>query len=199
MDQIVQFAQETIGADHAGITIIKPRKKGFDTIAPTDQVVRDVDELQHELREGPCVQAASESHTLWSDDIRVDPRWPSWGPVAAERGLHSVLSVELHSRGQRIGAMNLYGERHQQFSRDDALTARLFAYHAASALAADRREKDLELALDNRGLIGQAQGILMERFGINADQAFNVLRRYSQDRNVKVSIVARDLVRDRDL
>lgn len=199
VEQVVRFARETVDADYAGLTIIKPRGKGFDTLAPTDQIVWDVDELQHELREGPCVQAATESRTLWSDDLRVDPRWPRWGPAAAERGIHSVLSIELHSQGERIGAMNLYGSGYSQFDREDALTARLFAYHAASALAADQREKHLELALDHRTAIGQAQGILMERFGISAEQAFNVLRRHSQDRNIRLKQIADDLIRNRDL
>jgi GAF domain-containing protein len=199
IEQIVFFARETLRADYASVTIIKPRAKGFDTLAPTDQIVVDADELQHSLRQGPCVDAAVEGRTLWSDDLRTDPRWPTWGPAAADLGLHSALSVELHSRGERVGALNLYGSDYDQFGRDDALTARLFAYHAASALAADQRERHLELALDHRTEIGQAQGILMERFGISSEQAFNVLRRHSQDRNIRLQHVAQELIRDRDL
>lgn len=199
VEQVVHFARESVNADEAGLTLMKPKAKGFDTYAQTAQVVWELDELQHKLREGPCVDAAVEGRTLWSDDLGADNRWPTWGAAAAENGFHSILSIELHSQGQRIGAMNLYGRDRKQFGPDDALTGQLLAYHASVALAAARRESTLETALDTRTEIGQAQGILMERFGITADQAFNVLRRYSQDRNIRLAEIAHRLINDRDL
>lgn len=196
VEQVVHFARETVGADQAGLTLIKPKKGGFDTLAQTDQVVWDLDELQHELREGPCVDAAVEGRTLWSGNLDSDARWPRWGRAAVERGMRSILSIELHAHGYRIGAMNLYADTPNRFGHEEASTGRLFAYHAATALAAARREEDLEQSLDSRTRIGQAQGILMERFGISTDQAFNVLRRYSQDRNIRLVQIARTLVDD---
>lgn len=199
VEQIVKFAQESVGADHAGVTLIKPRGRGFETIGHTDQVVRDLDELQHELREGPCVDAAAEGQSLWSLDLGNDPRWPNWGPAAAEAGLHSIMSIELRGRGERIGAINLYGDNFRQFTPDDAATAQMFAYHAASALATARQEENFRQALITRTDIGQAQGILMERFDIDAHQAFNVLRRQSQQNNIKLVDIARSLIAKRDL
>jgi GAF domain-containing protein len=199
VEQIVRFARETVGADHAGITLLKPRGRGFETIGHTDQVVWDLDELQHQLNEGPCVDASVEGESLWSADLGNDPRWPNWGPAAAEVGLHSVLSIELHGRGERIGALNLYGDRFRQFTPEDAAMARMFAFHAASALATARQEENFRQALSTRTEIGQAQGILMERFDIDASQAFNVLRRYSQDNNLKLVNIARSLITEREL
>lgn len=195
--QIVSFARATVGADHAGITMIKGKQ--LETVGHTDDLVWDLDELQYTLNEGPCVDAATEGRTVHSTDLANDYRWPRWGPAAADVGMHSILSIELHARGQRVGALNLYGDRFKQFGDEDAALAQMFAYHAASALAVARQEEQLRQALDTREQIGQAQGILMERFDIDASQAFNVLRRYSQEHNVKLASIATQLITRRDL
>ncbi len=199
IEQIVAFAQTTLGAEHAGVTMILPRKAGLETLGQTDQLVWERDTLQHELHEGPCVDTAVEGRALRSGDLGCEERWPRWGPAAAAAGLHSILSIELHARGKRMGALNLYGDHLKQFDEEDAALARMFAFHAGSALAVIRNEEGLRQALDTRSEIGQAQGILMERFGIDATQSFNVLRRDSQDSQVKVVDVARALIARRDL
>lgn len=196
VEQIVRFARTSVGADHAGITMING--KHLETVGHTDDLVWDLDELQHTLSEGPCVDAATEGRTVRSTDLANDARWPLWGPAAADAGMHSILSIELHARGQRVGALNLYGDRFKQFGDEDAVLAKMFAYHAASALAVARQEEQLRQALDTREQIGQAQGILMERFDIDASQAFNVLRRYSQEHNIKLVNVASQLITRRE-
>lgn len=191
--QIVAFVMETVGTRFAGITMSRP-KGHFDTVGPSAPSVIEADHLQYRLKEGPCVDASLHSRLLMSDDLRTDPRWPRWGPGAVSLGFRSVLSAELHAGGGRIGALNLYGSHVRQFTDEDADIAMLFAQHAAAALAAVSLQDGLRNALNSRTLIGQAQGMLMERFAVQPDQAFSILRRYSQTHNMKLIDVARELV-----
>ncbi|MBC7630582.1 MAG: GAF and ANTAR domain-containing protein, partial [Flavobacterium sp.] len=191
--QIVAFGMKTVGAQFAGITMIRGRGK-FETVGASEPLVVDVDQLQYDLREGPGVDVATTAQVVMSVDLAADDRWPGWGPAAVRLGFRSILSAELHAGGRRIGAINLYGDKIRQFTNEDADVAQLFASHAAAALAAVSLREGLQNALDTRTVIGQAQGILMGRFGIDADRAFSILRRYSQDKNVKLTDVARDLI-----
>jgi GAF domain-containing protein len=196
--QIVAFAQQTVGTAYAGITLSQ-RQGRFKSIGITDPVVEQADRLQYEQREGPCVEVSTSAHVVLSPDAGQDPRWPRWGPAVRELGLVSVLSAQLRARGRRIGGLNLYGEAPRQFSGDDAAIAHLFAVHASVALASAIEEEHLHAALDSRTQIGQAQGILMERFGLDDAQAFATLRRYSQTTNTKLQLVAQTLIATREL
>lgn len=191
--QIVRFAMETVATQFAGVTLIR-RRGAFETVGPSDPLVVRADQLQYDLEEGPCVHAATTSRPVMSADLSSDERWPAWGPRAVELGFRSILSAELHAGGRRIGAINLYGSTVRQFTDQDADTAQLFASHAAAALASVSLREELQNALDTRTVIGQAQGVLMERFGVDADRAFSILRRYSQDGNLKLNDVATNLV-----
>jgi GAF domain-containing protein len=191
--QIVRFAMETVGTQFAGVTMMR-RRGAFETVGPSDPLVVRADRLQYDLDEGPCVDAATSSGVVVAADLAEDDRWPSWGPEAVALGFRSILAADLNAGGRRIGAINLYGAGVRQFSDQDVDTARLFASHAAAALAAVTLREELQNALDTRTVIGQAQGVLMERFGVDADTAFSILRRYSQDGNLKLNDVATNLV-----
>jgi len=198
VEQIVQLARTTIDSDYAGISLVHARRK-VETAAATAPVVEEGDALQYQLGEGPCLQA------IWSDDVFVvadvasDERWPRWGPRAAELGLCSVLAVRLGSDEETLGALNLYASNCRQFDSEEIAVALVFATHASVALAAARQQEQLRRAVDARHLIGLAQGVLMERFEIDAARAFDVLRRYSQDRNVKLRTIAQEVVDQRSL
>lgn len=196
--QIVSFAMQTVGTQFAGITMLRGKGQ-FETVGPSAPVVAEADALQYRLGQGPCFDLSVVPRLVSSDDLGADLRWPQWGPAVADLGFGSVLSAELHAGGRRIGALNLYGAQIRQFSDQDADTATLFAQHAAAALAAVTLQEGLRNALDTRTLIGQAQGILMERFGVEPDRAFAILRRYSQTNNVKLTAVAHDLVATSEL
>lgn len=191
--QIVAFGMKTVGTQFAGITMVRGHGK-FETVGPSEPLIVDADHMQYDLGEGPCVDVATTAQVVMSVDLATDDRWPRWGPAAVELGFHSILSAGLYAGGQRIGAINLYGDKIRQFTDEDADVAQLFASHAAAALAAVSLREGLQNALDTRTIIGQAQGILMERFAVDADRAFAILRRYSQDGNVKLTEVARDLI-----
>ncbi len=197
-EQIVAFAMDTIGTQFAGITMIRGRGR-FETLAASAEVVGQADALQYQFAEGPCVDASTTGQMVLSADLATDTRWPRWGPGAAGLGFLSVLSADLRAGGNRIGSINLYGSSIRQFSEQESDVARLFAHHAAAALAAVELREGLQNALHSRTLIGQAQGILMERFDVQPDRAFTILRRYSQDQNIKLTCVAQTLVDTSDL
>jgi GAF domain-containing protein len=194
IEQITSFAAETFGTPFVGSTLIRRRGRRFETAGPTAPVVREADELQAELHEGPCVDAATQSRTLVSNDLATDPRWPTWGPRVAGLGLRSVLSAEIHSGDERIGALNVYGSGPRTFTAEDMQVARLLAAQAGVALRVSEKVEGLMTALDSRTVIGQAQGILMNQFRLPEDRAFAVLKRLSQDRNTRLVTIARQIV-----
>ena len=197
--EVVKFAVESTGTAYGGVTMLQAGGRRFVTLGATCERVEQADHLQYELREGPCVDAAVAMKSVHSESLKTDERWPRWGPAASELGFQSVISAEIHGRGQRIGALNLYGLEETQFDLEDIDLARLFAAQAAGALANMRNEEGLIHALDTRTMIGQAQGILMERFDLDADHAFDVLRRYSQESNRRIHDIVVELVKTREL
>lgn len=198
-EQVVSYARQQLDADYGGITLIRRGGK-LETIAPTDPLVEKVDILQYELDEGSCRDASWHRETLASEDLAVDPRWPSWAPKVAGLGIASCLAAELtDADDRRIGAVNLYWTRPRRFSSDDIAFANIFARHAALALTTSFKLAGINVALDGRKLIGQAQGILMERHGLDEARAFEVLKRYSQDHNIKLRHVAEHLIANRRL
>lgn len=198
IDRVLDFALGAVSCDFAGVMLVHNGKR-IETAAATGPVVEKADQLQMETDEGPCLTAIFERDTIRVRDTLTDERWPTWGPRVADLGLRSVLSIRLYTSQSTIGALNLYATEPDRFDDDDDAVAHILARHASVALASARQESSLWQAIDARKLIGQAQGILMERFDLDPDQAFSVLRRYSQDHNVKLRVVAERLVNTRRL
>lgn len=197
LDRAVTGAVDLIdGCDHAGISVVHRRKK-IDTPAASDDVVRRGDELQYTEGEGPCLQSIVEQETVQSHDLTTETRWPRWsGRVAEELGVRSMLCLQLFVTHDSLGALNLYSDRVNGFDAHDRATGLALAAHVAVAMTAAQTEQHLETAIVNRTVIGQAEGMLMERYSLTPEQAFAVLRRASQHSNQKLSVVAADLVRD---
>jgi GAF domain-containing protein len=186
---IVALALECVDCDYASVTVVNA-DGSVETVASSDQLVDRADALQYELGEGPCLTAA-EHGGLWAvAETGTDPRWPRWGPQAAALGLHSILSIHLFTDRTMLGALNLYAAQSHQYSDDDIENAQVVAAHASVGLARSRSEQNLWRAVDARHVVGQAQGILMERFSLGSEQAFSVLKRYSQEHNIKIRDVA---------
>ena len=198
LDQVVLIATEIIhGCDLVGISIVRP--DGIDTPAGSDERLNRIDELQFRLREGPCFDALRTHDFVHSRDLAKDERWPTWGPlVAKEIGVGCIVSYRLFTTEETLGALNLYAREPDAFDIDDIYNGQALAAHVAVALAASQNAEHLEIAIANRTVIGQAEGILMERFDLAPDHAFAVLRRVSQHRNVKLNRIAEDLVRTRE-
>lgn len=200
LNRCVALATELIdGCDYAGVSVVH-RKAPIDTPAATDPLVVRGDQLQYDLQEGPCLDSIWDSETVHSRNLAEEQRWPRWAPaVMQELGVASMLSFQLYTDQDTLGALNLYSTTVDAFDDDDINAGFLLAAHSAVALAAAHNAEHLQAAAVSRTIIGQAQGILMERFGLTADRAFVVLRRVSQSRQVKLHQVANELVATRVL
>jgi GAF domain-containing protein len=201
LQQVAELAVQTIpSCDVVGVSWITDRRgHEVETLAATDDVAVQADVLQYELHEGPCLSAVWEDGRYSVADIATDPRWPRWGPLAAQLGLGSVLSVRLATSDEVFGALNLYSRAPGAPDRIDLDLVQVYATYASIALAALRKVAHVETAMQSRHMIGMAQGILMERHRITPEQAFTVLVEHSQNRNEKLRIVAARLVEAGDL
>jgi GAF domain-containing protein len=157
------------------------------------------DSLQIDLAEGPAFDAVKEQRTIVSVDLATEKRWPQWAPAVSVVGVGSVLAVRLWTASRTLGVITLYAERPRAFDPDSVAIAEILGRHASVALAAALQEESLSQAIDTRKLVGQALGILMERYDLDDRTAFGVLRRYSQTTNTKLNEVARMLVDTRSL
>jgi hypothetical protein len=168
----------------------------------TTAAIDELDQLQNRLGEGPCIDAADhppENGTMLTRDLAGadGERWPRFAPRAVEAGFRSMLSVSLTGppTGRRT-ALNLYSDVPDAFDDTAVVTAGLFAHQAGALLYGADHAHDLGVALASRDVIGQAKGILIERFAVDTDEAFAMLVRSSQDTNMKLFDVARWLVEE---
>ena len=199
LDQSVAIAVDVIdGCDYAGVSVAD-YKRNVRTAAATDTIVMRGDALQYELDEGPCLDSLREHETVLSPDLRVERRWPRWAQLVSEElGIRSMLSLQLFTSEHSYGALNLYSRSIDAFDDQDRSTGLALAAHIAVALAASREIDERDLAIVRRTIIGQAQGILMERHGLTSAQAFSVLRQVSSHSNRKLFKVAQELVQTRE-
>lgn len=180
------------GADFASVTLVHS-DGSVDTLAPTDPVVASADQLQVELNEGPCVDAATDDAMFVAEDLVNDERWPNYGPKVAALGIKAQMGIDLHHPGRSRAALNLYAQQTWLFV-DAVETAVLFASHASLVLGYANASDHFQRALASRSTIGQALGIVMERYQVNEERAFQFMTRVSQDSNIKLREVAADIV-----
>lgn len=198
-DKLVRLTRAAVaavpGADFAGLTL---RHHGrLTSHGPSHEEITDLDRLQAQLGEGPCVDAivsGTVSMIEVPDFEEAEERWPQFAPEAVRRGVGSLISFAMAPHDAPPGALNLYAREARAFDGSAATIAGAFAMQAAVALYGARRITGLETALVTRDLIGQAKGVLMERHGIDAEAAFERLAAASQHSNLKLVDVARWLV-----
>ena len=187
-------AKELIpGTDTAGVLLVGKGGR-FESLAGTSELPHRLDELQMTFNEGPCVEAALDDVIVRTEDFRSEERWPKYSAAAAEIGVLSGLSIKLYTADRTAGALNLFAFKPRAFNADDETTGVVLAAHAAAAILASRQGEQLESALSTRDRIGQAKGIIMERFGVDDIQAFEMLRRLSQDSNTRLIDVAKRVI-----
>ena len=161
----------------------------LETIASTDPIAVTVDEMQYRLREGPCYDTVTADTITYSNDLGDDPHWPRYGPQAAELGLNSQLAVRIADGSSSVTGLNLYSRSRKGFEDVDSMPS-MFAEQARISLGYAVHIESLKKALDSRETIGQAMGILRERYKITGERAFEYLVRLSQNNNVKLRDVA---------
>jgi GAF domain-containing protein len=189
-------AIEIPGAQYAGITITRNGKQ-IETPAATHMYPMLLDKIQQRHAEGPCLSAAWEEKTIHVADLETDERFPRYRQDAlAETPIRSIMAFQLFIAGETMGALNVYSETSNVFDDESRNIGLVFAAHSSVAWNSARREEQFKKALASRDVIGQAKGMIMERYGVDAVQAFDLLRKLSQDSNVPLIKVATDLVAD---
>ena len=198
VERVLEYALKAVNCTSAGVIFVHAKNR-VETVATTHPMVADFDKVQFECGEGPDIDVTPGPLQRAHFRHPHDPAGRSWARHVADAGVHSVLGTRMYTSATTIGSLNLYDEEPNHFSVEDQQVAHILARHAAVALDSAKDTANLWRAIDARKTIGQAQGILMERFSIDADRAFAVLRRYSQDNNIKLHAVAERLIATRKL
>jgi transcriptional regulator with GAF, ATPase, and Fis domain len=198
MEKIVDVAISAIEAcEHAGIELVEKRR--IRPVAPSSEVAAELAELQNEVDEGPCLSAIWDHEVFYAPDLATETRWPRFAARASEQThIASILGFRLYTQEDTMGALNLYSSQVDAFDHDATAIGSVLAAHAAVAMSASRERGHLRDAIAGRDLIGQAKGILMARSGIDEDAAFEVLKRASQRLNLKLGMVADQVVHPPD-
>lgn len=187
-------AVEIPGAQYAGITITR-KSKSVETPAATHLYPMLLDKIQQQHQEGPCLTAAWEKKIVYVADLETDDRFPRYRRDAlAETPIRSIMAFQLFIEGETMGALNIYSENPDSFDDQSRNIGLVFAAHSSVAWNAARRDEQFRRALASRDIIGQAKGMIMERYGVDAVQAFDLLRKLSQDSNVPLIKIATEFV-----
>jgi transcriptional regulator with GAF, ATPase, and Fis domain len=180
------------GAEFAKISLID--NGHLHSIAGTSELTALLDDVQQASGRGPCLDAINAQKPIRSSDLRTDVRWPRFARSATAAGVHSVLSFPLDMPGASGATLSLFGSRPGAFGLGSDAVAAMLANHAAIALVTEEHERQFRAALATRDVIGQAKGMLMERFDIDSGRAFAMLKKISQQTNTPVRQLAVRLV-----
>jgi ANTAR domain/GAF domain len=185
------------GAQYAGITVVEGSTL-ITTMGATHRYPALLDDVQREYRQGPCLSAAWNHQIIHIDDLSTDDRWPKYRAAALDRTpVRSMVSFRLFGDDKLSAALNLYASSAGAFDDDSVELGLVYAAHTSVAWNSMRREQQFRSALASRDVIGQAKGMLMERFNIDAVAAFELLRRLSQESNTRLVDIAEQLVATR--
>lgn len=185
------------GCHYAAVSLAAPRRR-IVTPALSVEVVELCGEAQQRLGEGPSLDViAGDGSVMLVDDSLTEYRWPGFCRQAADAGVRSLVVQWLGSPERTLGALELYSRNPDGFEHAALEVAVMYASHASLALASMEREEHLRRAVRSRETIATAIGILIERHGLTSRQAFDLLARVSQERNIKVRDLARHLVHTR--
>lgn len=200
LTRVAMLASSSIGTPVSCAITLQPDGRAI-TVATSDAWAAQLDELQYTGGEGPCLESMREGKPVSVPDTTVETRWGNYPTHVLAAGVRSSLSMPLMANGQPVGALNLYASEMGVFTPQRETNAAVFAASASGAIAIALRLSDqvqlteqLRTALSSRSVIDQAIGILIRDRRCSADEAFDVLRAASQRRNVKLRIVAREMV-----
>jgi len=195
--EVTQTAVQLLpGVAYGGVAlVVNRRRRTLESVAATGAVPRMLDKLQDQFQQGPCLESIWNLYTVRVENYEYETRWPDFvAAVMAETSVRSSLSIQLYTNEHELGTLNLYSEEPGTFTNDVEETALSLAAHAAIGLASSRRSDELQSALASRDIIGQAKGIIMERFNVPAGAAFTLLTKLSQESNAPLYEVARKLI-----
>lgn len=151
--------------------------------------------LQNQVGEGPCLDAVRQLEPVWAADLAMENRWPRFSPAASRLGVGSMYCTPLVAGDRIYGSLSLAAGRPDAFDEESRSLAALFAANATLALAGQEWRQNMLVALSSRDVIGQAKGILMERYRLTPDAAFALLVKASQATHTKLRAVSEELCR----
>jgi anti-anti-sigma factor len=182
---VVELALASIG-DADGVSVSLLRHGVLSTVAASDQTIMAMDADQYATGEGPCVDASVKGHWFYAESLDAETRWPAFTPRARALGIKAILSSPLRAFDQPVGALNIYSRTASTFEIKDQQAAATFAEKASVILSdahIDMGDRQMatrfQEALRSREVLSLAKGILMERQGIDEEDAFNSLLRDS--------------------
>ena len=198
--RVAEFAVQAVpAAEGAGVTLLEGERPA--AVVASAPFVRQIDDIQYRLGEGPCISAVEQRCPQVSGSLGGDCRWPRFGPRVGRMGVHSALSLPLLLPDRVVGAMNIYAHAHEAFGPTAVRVGGLFAAPAtvsvfnAQVLAQSQQlAAQLSEAMTNRATIDQAIGIVMSRTGVTADEALARLKTISQRQGAKLAQVARSML-----
>lgn len=198
IEQIVAGAVTLIpGTSAAAVEQLNRQGRLEAPLAAGDEVARAMMQAQNDTGQGPCLDASRDGKQVLTGDLTLDQRWPLFAARVSALGIRAVICTPMEAAGRTVGVLSLMS-RTTHFLQDEhesGVLATVFAAHAAIALTGARQLQDSSAALANRDVIGQAKGILMERFKLAPDAAFATLVRISSDNNIKLRLLCEELCR----
>jgi GAF domain-containing protein len=187
---------ELLGVSAAGVMLVAP-EGDLRVVASSSEAMRVVELFELQSDEGPCLDCYATGETVLNQDLTATGRWPRFAPVAVEAGFRSAHAVPMRLRGAVIGALNLFGHKEGILSEDDIVAGQALAAVATIAILQQRVvaearivNEQLNTALTSRVVIEQAKGVLAERTGLSMQSAFEAMRRYARDNNLRLADVA---------
>lgn len=189
LDEVLAWAVELISDACTGC--VTTLRRGVRTVvASTDPVAEQMCRLQYELGEGPIDTELWHLDTVVSDDLECESRWPLFAAAAVDANVRSLAAFRLYVGDADLGALVFYSSKPDAFGADDVVVGEAVAAHAAIALLSARERNQFSTGLASRDLIGQAKGMLMERYSVDALRAFELMATLSQERNLPLRTIA---------
>ncbi|WP_041289953.1 GAF and ANTAR domain-containing protein [Kribbella flavida] len=199
VEAVVQYALQAVWCEYASVVLITKRRRP-QIMALTDPKLAELYRSQIDAGTGPMITALEQRSALLIPDVLAEARWSAqWSEQMVAAGIRSAMHLPMLVAGRPEAVLSLYSDKPDGFTDDDLAVAHILAQHGSAAVAAARNQVSLTEAVDARKLVGQALGILMERYRLDEVRAFEVLRRYSQDNNRKLRDVAQELLDTREL
>jgi GAF domain-containing protein len=202
LEQLAVLAADVVEGDsECGITLIREGQPV--TVAASGERTAKLDEIQYGNGDGPCLHAARTGEVVLVNDLSTDTRWPAYRDQVEGQGLHSTVALPLELGDDERGALNFYVfERRHRFTKGELRVLSQFSAEATRALdlalrhdEQSRQTGHLHAAMATRRVIDQALGIVMAQNRCSSDEAFRILRRASNNRNLKMQLLAEDLIR----
>ncbi|WIM88147.1 GAF and ANTAR domain-containing protein [Candidatus Mycobacterium wuenschmannii] len=193
--ELIGGAAESVpGAQYAGVSVTQ-RRRPSNRAAATHHYAQLLDDIQNRCGQGPGMTAGALQETVRVDDLGSDDRWPLYrDEVINQTPIRSILSLDMFKEGSTYATLNFYAESTHAFDDAAAELGALFATHAGLVWNMMQRDQQFRAALISRDVIGQAKGRMMERFNIDATEAFDMLKLMSQDSNTPIAQVAQRVV-----